>query len=197
MTTAFVFFALLGLVAGYTSARVYKMFGGVQRKIVVLRTALWLPGLFFGIFMLLDLWIWHEGSVGAVPIGTLLLIIAFWFGISVPLVFFGAFLGYKSKVRPSCSSAFQCFCAQPTRLLSLLFFLEVLAGCGVSRQAYDHPQTATGAAILHAHGCHEPGRRSSRICHCVCAGVFRVHKGRCHLREMNNDRNSILYFIYI
>lgn len=57
-------------------------------------------------------------------------------------------------------------------------------GCGVSCQAHDYPQTATGAAILHAHSCHEPDRGSSRLRHCIRAGVFRVHKGQCHLRAM-------------
>jgi len=40
----------------------------------------------------------YEGSSGAVPFGTLVALIALWFGISVPLVFFGSYFGYKKPI---------------------------------------------------------------------------------------------------
>eukprot|EP00958_Prasinococcus_capsulatus_P011881 scaffold1183_cov418-Prasinococcus_capsulatus_cf.AAC.27 len=97
MTSSFVFFALLGIVAGYSASRMYKSFGGIHRKAVVLRTALFVPGIFFVVFFILDLGVWHEGSIGAVPIATFLIIIALWFGISLPLVMLGSYFGFKSK----------------------------------------------------------------------------------------------------
>merc|ERR1719271_1466247 len=39
----------------------------------------------------------YEGSTGAVPITTLLALLALWFGISVPLVFLGAYLGFRKE----------------------------------------------------------------------------------------------------
>jgi transmembrane 9 superfamily member 2/4 len=44
MTVTLVFYVLLGFVAGYTSARLYKMFGGENWKTNVLLTAFLLPG---------------------------------------------------------------------------------------------------------------------------------------------------------
>lgn len=38
---------------------------------------------------------WSYGSTGAVPILSLIAILTLWFGISVPLVFLGAYFGYK------------------------------------------------------------------------------------------------------
>merc|ERR1712139_137283 len=53
------------------------------------------PGIFFTIFFILDLFIWGQKSSGAVPFATMFALLVLWFGISVPLVFLGAFLGYK------------------------------------------------------------------------------------------------------
>jgi transmembrane 9 superfamily protein 2/4 len=44
MTTIIVVFVLFGLIAGYTSARYYKMFGGENWKRNVLVTAFLVPG---------------------------------------------------------------------------------------------------------------------------------------------------------
>merc|ERR1711959_38939 len=53
------------------------------------------PGIFFVMFFVLNLFIWGEKSSGAVPFTTMFAILVLWFGISVPLVFLGAFFGYK------------------------------------------------------------------------------------------------------
>ena len=44
MTVALVFYVLLGFTAGFTSARLYKMFGGEKWKTNVLTTAFLVPG---------------------------------------------------------------------------------------------------------------------------------------------------------
>ena len=55
------------------------------------------PGIFFGIFLILNLFIWGQKSSGAVPFTTLLAVLCLWFGISVPLVFLGAYFGFKKS----------------------------------------------------------------------------------------------------
>lgn len=120
MTTILLFFALLGFlspayrgglittmlslwvlassVCGYCSARVYASFENSQnRKLVTIGSSFLFPGLTFSLFFVLNLFVWASGSSGAVPFTTLLLLLFMWFGISVPLVFAGAYVGYKAK----------------------------------------------------------------------------------------------------
>ncbi|MEQ2234181.1 transmembrane 9 superfamily member 2 [Ilyodon furcidens] len=95
MTCAVVLWVLLGTPAGYVSARLYKTFGGEKWKTNVLLTALLCPGIVFADFFLMNLILWVEGSSAAIPFGTLVAILAMWFGISVPLTFIGAYFGFK------------------------------------------------------------------------------------------------------
>lgn len=46
----------------------------------------------------MNLILWVEGSSAAIPFGTLVAILALWFGISVPLTFIGAYFGFKKAV---------------------------------------------------------------------------------------------------
>ncbi|XP_051716457.1 transmembrane 9 superfamily member 2 isoform X1 [Ctenopharyngodon idella] len=95
MTCAVVLWVLLGTSAGYVSSRLYKTFGGENWKTNVLLTAFLCPGIVFVDFFLMNLILWVEGSSAAVPFGTLVAILALWFGISVPLTFVGAYFGFK------------------------------------------------------------------------------------------------------
>lgn len=52
----------------------------------------------FGVFFLLNLVLWTQGSSAAIPFSTLIALLALWFGISVPLTFVGAYFGYKKRV---------------------------------------------------------------------------------------------------
>merc|ERR1719222_1617066 len=47
------------------------------------------------IFFVLNLLIWGQKSSGAVPFTTMFAILCLWFGISVPLVFLGAYIGFR------------------------------------------------------------------------------------------------------
>lgn len=47
------------------------------------------------LFFILNLFLWYEASSQAVPFGTLFALLVLWFGISVPLVFLGAYFGFK------------------------------------------------------------------------------------------------------
>lgn len=88
-------FVLMGSVGGFISARLYKSFKGKQWQRATLFTALLFPGIAFAIFFSLNLLIWSYGSTGAIPFLSMLAILTLWFGISVPLVFLGAYFGYK------------------------------------------------------------------------------------------------------
>lgn len=91
-------FTFMGVLAGYSSARLYKLFQGDNWKQATWLTALLYPGVVFGIFFSLNLLIWGQASAGAVPFATMFSLLVLWFGISVPLVFLGGYLGYKKDV---------------------------------------------------------------------------------------------------
>mmetsp|Transcript_33876 Transcript_33876/g.46916 ORF Transcript_33876/g.46916 Transcript_33876/m.46916 type:complete len:644 (-) Transcript_33876:53-1984(-) len=95
MTAMLLLFALMGLFAGYFSARLFKMFQGVDWKSNTLNVAFLFPSIVFVIFFGLNLLIWGQKSSGAVPFGTLFALFFLWFGISVPLVFIGSYFGFK------------------------------------------------------------------------------------------------------
>lgn len=97
MTTAIVCYVLLGTPAGYISARLYKMFGGERWAANVISTALVCPGIVFVIFFFLNLILWTNSSSAAIPFTTLIALLALWFLVSTPLVFFGSYLGFKKQ----------------------------------------------------------------------------------------------------
>lgn len=51
----------------------------------------------FGLFFVMNLVLWGEGSSGAVPFSTLVALLALWFGVSVPLTFVGAYFGFRKR----------------------------------------------------------------------------------------------------
>ncbi|PIA45859.1 hypothetical protein AQUCO_01600241v1 [Aquilegia coerulea] len=95
MTAMLLLWVFMGLFAGYSSARLYKMFKGAEWKKLTLRTAFMFPAICFAIFFVLNALIWGEKSSGAVPFGTMFALVFLWFGISVPLVFVGSYIGFK------------------------------------------------------------------------------------------------------
>ncbi|XP_077216476.1 transmembrane 9 superfamily member 7 [Tasmannia lanceolata] len=95
MTAMVLLWVFMGLFAGYSSARLYKMFKGTEWKMNTLKTAFMFPAIVFSIFFVLNALIWGEKSSGAVPFGTMFALVFLWFGISVPLVFVGSYLGFK------------------------------------------------------------------------------------------------------
>ncbi|KAK8916415.1 hypothetical protein KSP39_PZI022239 [Platanthera zijinensis] len=95
MSAMLLLWVFMGIFAGYSSARLYKMFKGSEWKKTALRTACMFPGIMFALFFVLNALIWGEKSSGAVPFTTMFALVLLWFGISVPLVFVGAYLGSK------------------------------------------------------------------------------------------------------
>ncbi|XP_070538417.1 transmembrane 9 superfamily member 2-like [Ptychodera flava] len=97
MTCVLVLFVCLGTPAGYVAARMYKTFGGERWKTNVLMTCFFIPGIVFIDFFTLNLVLWGEGSSAAIPFTTLLALLGLWFGVSTPLIFLGAYLGFKKR----------------------------------------------------------------------------------------------------
>ncbi|GER53515.1 endomembrane protein 70 protein family [Striga asiatica] len=95
MTAMVLLWVFMGIFAGYSSSRLYKMFKGNEWKRITLKTAFLFPGILFSVFFVLNALIWGEKSSGAVPFGTMFALVCLWFGISVPLVFVGSYLGFK------------------------------------------------------------------------------------------------------
>lgn len=89
-------FLLLGSVSGYVSARIYKLFNGTDWKTTTLLAGTLYPGFTSTLFFALDLVLWGQTSAGAVPFTTMLVLAMVWFGVSVPLVFAGAYCGYRA-----------------------------------------------------------------------------------------------------
>eukprot|EP00516_Mucochytrium_quahogii_P000084 CAMPEP_0203757504 /NCGR_PEP_ID=MMETSP0098-20131031/10533_1 /ASSEMBLY_ACC=CAM_ASM_000208 /TAXON_ID=96639 /ORGANISM=" , Strain NY0313808BC1" /LENGTH=613 /DNA_ID=CAMNT_0050649721 /DNA_START=140 /DNA_END=1978 /DNA_ORIENTATION=- len=97
MTAMILLFVLMGYFAGYVSSRMYKMFGGKQWKRCTVLTALLYPGIASVIFFVVNLFVWHTGSSGAVPFGTMFALLVLWFGVSFPLAAMGSFAGFKKE----------------------------------------------------------------------------------------------------
>ncbi|KAF3446192.1 hypothetical protein FNV43_RR11371 [Rhamnella rubrinervis] len=95
MTAMLLLYVFMGLFAGYASARLYKMFKGADWKKIALRTSIMFPAVVSAIFFVLNALIWGQKSSGAVPFGTMFALVFLWFGISVPLVFVGSYVGFK------------------------------------------------------------------------------------------------------
>jgi len=86
---------LFGFIAGYTTSRLYKTFKGKSWQKATILTAFGFPGITFLVFFVLNLFTIGQKSGDAVPFHTMVTVLVLWFGISTPLVFFGAFIGYK------------------------------------------------------------------------------------------------------
>mmetsp|Transcript_4729 Transcript_4729/g.19269 ORF Transcript_4729/g.19269 Transcript_4729/m.19269 type:complete len:656 (-) Transcript_4729:730-2697(-) len=97
MVVMLMLYVCMGSFAGYHCARLYKTFKGQRWQKATVLTALLYPGVCFAVFFVLDVSLATYGSTGAVPLSTLVAILALWFGISVPLVFLGAYLGFRKE----------------------------------------------------------------------------------------------------
>ncbi|KAM7252562.1 hypothetical protein ACFE04_008071 [Oxalis oulophora] len=98
ITAMLLLWAFMGIFAGYTSSCLYKMFKGTEWKRIALKTAFTIPGGLFAIFLVLNTLMWGKKSSGAIPIGSMFLLVFLWFGISVPLVYLGSYMGFKKPI---------------------------------------------------------------------------------------------------
>ena len=93
--TKLLLYASTGVVAGFVAARFYNSFDGNSWQKVVAATTCGFPGFASGLMILMNIVASWKGSLDAVPVTTIIVRCAIWFGISTPLVFFGAYFGHK------------------------------------------------------------------------------------------------------
>jgi len=98
MTMTLVFYILCGAFAGYASSRLYKTFRGRNWQLCTLATATMFPGITFGFFIFFNIVLSFVHSSASVPFLDVLIVATMWCCISIPLVFLGAYFGYKKDV---------------------------------------------------------------------------------------------------
>ena len=98
-TSTVVFFMLMGIVSGHVAMEVYKSFRGKQFQRLAAYTALIFPGCVFAVFFLLNIFLYEQHSAGFVPMSTMAAVVLMWFGMSVPLVVLGSYLGYRNPAK--------------------------------------------------------------------------------------------------
>ena len=91
------FYMLCGILAGYTSSRLYKAFRGRSWQVCTLATATLFPGTCFMLFIFFNTVLAFFRSSGAVPFLDILIMASMWCCVSIPLVFIGAYFGYKKE----------------------------------------------------------------------------------------------------
>eukprot|EP00934_Nitzschia_sp_Nitz4_P006920 Nitzschia sp. Nitz4//scaffold46_size129759//92396//94351//NITZ4_003516-RA/size129759-processed-gene-0.146-mRNA-1//1//CDS//3329552640//6910//frame0 len=95
MTATLVFYMLSGIVAGYVSSRLFKAFRGRHWQLCTVITAVLFPGIAFAVFALFNTILWLMNAAVAAPFLEVLILAAMWCCGSIPLVFIGAYFGYK------------------------------------------------------------------------------------------------------
>jgi len=95
LITLLLLYVFMGLVSGFTTARMYKTFKGKSWQKATTLAAFGFPGVTFAVFFILNLFTISQKSGDAVPFHTMATLMFLWFGISTPLVYFGAFIGFK------------------------------------------------------------------------------------------------------
>ncbi|KAI8136982.1 hypothetical protein BJV82DRAFT_718516 [Fennellomyces sp. T-0311] len=94
-TVMVIFFMIFGCIAGFISARLYKMNGGDKWKVNILLSATLLPGIIVSTFVALNFFLIASKSSGAVPFGTMVAVISIWLLVSVPLNVVGSYFGFR------------------------------------------------------------------------------------------------------
>ena len=98
MKTMVILFVFMGLFAGYFSGKLYKSFKGKAWKKLTVMTAFLYPGIDFAIFIILNALVAGQKSSGAAPWYIIVELVGLWVGVSVPLTFLGAFVGFQAVV---------------------------------------------------------------------------------------------------
>ncbi|CAO3633890.1 unnamed protein product [Cunninghamella blakesleeana] len=94
-TVMVLFFMIFSCISGYTSSRIYKMNGGESWKMNMILSATLVPGVILGALLGLNFFLIASNSSGAVPFGTMLVIITLWTIISLPLNVAGSYIGFR------------------------------------------------------------------------------------------------------
>ncbi|KAF0290145.1 Transmembrane 9 superfamily member 4 [Amphibalanus amphitrite] len=95
MTAAITLYNFMGVLGGYFSGRLYKTMKGKMWKSTALWTGVLYPLVVSSIVVFLNFFVWGKRSSGAIPFTSMLSVLAMWFGISVPLVLLGSYVGFR------------------------------------------------------------------------------------------------------
>ena len=71
------------------------MLKGENWKSTAFFTAFLFPGVIVAVFYMLNTIAWIASSTTAIPFWTLSAVSLMWFGITIPLVFIGSYLGWR------------------------------------------------------------------------------------------------------
>jgi len=88
---------LMGVVGGYVTARVYKLFNGASWQWVASYTAFGLPTMVFTALLLLDVAVWTQRSTNAVRLSSIVAVLSMWLCVGVPLTYVGARFGWRTS----------------------------------------------------------------------------------------------------
>ena len=78
LITTLISYALLGVVSGYISARLYKTMGGSYWKCNTVISTILYPGILFTIVLVLNMIHLFNHSANAIPFSTFLLLLLLW-----------------------------------------------------------------------------------------------------------------------
>eukprot|EP00591_Stephanopyxis_turris_P018523 CAMPEP_0195533622 /NCGR_PEP_ID=MMETSP0794_2-20130614/40833_1 /TAXON_ID=515487 /ORGANISM="Stephanopyxis turris, Strain CCMP 815" /LENGTH=763 /DNA_ID=CAMNT_0040666213 /DNA_START=380 /DNA_END=2671 /DNA_ORIENTATION=- len=95
LTAVIMVYLLSGWVAGFISARLSKLIDDSEWKRNIILTASAFPGMLASIFMVLNVFLTFDKAATAVSFFTIVLMFLLWLCISAPLVFLGAWVGYR------------------------------------------------------------------------------------------------------
>eukprot|EP00980_Cylindrotheca_fusiformis_P003947 scaffold871_cov130-Cylindrotheca_fusiformis.AAC.24 len=103
LTSLILLFVLCGSVAGFFSARIFKLSKGTAWKLNTLYTATALPGVCVTIFSILNVFLSMVHAASSVSFWTICVLFLLWVCVSTPMVFVGSFIGLKGKgIETSC-----------------------------------------------------------------------------------------------
>eukprot|EP01130_Rhizamoeba_saxonica_P000752 TRINITY_DN10677_c0_g1_i1.p1 TRINITY_DN10677_c0_g1~~TRINITY_DN10677_c0_g1_i1.p1 ORF type:complete len:588 (-),score=102.86 TRINITY_DN10677_c0_g1_i1:32-1795(-) len=93
VTVMILCYAFTASVAGYVSGQYYARNGGKRWKFTMILTAMLFPGFVFGLAFLLNFVAIIYGSLASIPFTTMLIMVALWGFIAIPLTMGGTILG--------------------------------------------------------------------------------------------------------
>lgn len=93
---AFFILSTGGYFNGYVSATLMKFFGATEWKLAASASAFMLPSGIAAVFILVDFIEYFEKANQFFPLTSVAFFTALWFFITVPLAYFGAYVGFTS-----------------------------------------------------------------------------------------------------
>ena len=130
MIAVLVLYMLFGVVAGFISGYLYKSMEGRKWQLCTLITALFVPGVVFSVFVFFNIILFFQKTSISTPLWDVFLVVVMWCGVSIPLVFMGAFLGFKAPAMeyPTITSTIARQIPPPTNFVMHPQFAMLVAG---------------------------------------------------------------------